>query len=84
MGDRPQGSAVPPFVALAAHPVRWRLLVELARSDRQVIELSALVGRPQGLVSYHLGRLRSGGMVSARRSSFDGRAWRHIDPGWRG
>lgn len=65
---------VPPFVVLAGNPIRWRLLVELARGDRRVSELMALVGRPQGLVSYHLGRLRAGGMVSARRSSFDGRA----------
>jgi protein-tyrosine-phosphatase len=74
MGDRPVASAVPPFVALAAHPIRWRLLAELARSDRQVLELAELVAQPQGLVSYHLGRLRAGGVVSARRSSFDGRA----------
>ena len=67
-------SAVPPFVALAAHPTRWRLLAELARSDLQVAELVELVGQPQGLVSYHLGRLRAEGVVSARRSSFDGRA----------
>ena len=65
---------VPPFLILAGHPVRWRMLVELARSDRHVHELSGVVGRPQGLVSYHLARLRAGGLVSSRRSSFDGRA----------
>ena len=31
----------PTFVRLAGHPVRWRLLSELARSDRQVRELCA-------------------------------------------
>src|SRR5262249_28253473 len=31
------------------------------------------VGEPQPLVSYHLGKLRSAGVVAARRSSFDGR-----------
>ena len=63
----------PGFLRLAGHPVRWRLLTELARSDRQVRELRDLTGCPQNLVSYHLGRLRSAGMVSARRSSADGR-----------
>jgi protein-tyrosine-phosphatase len=50
------------------------MLVELAASDRQVGELTREVGRPQGLVSYHLARLRDGGLVSSHRSSFDGRA----------
>ena len=65
---------VPPFLDLAGHPVRWRMLVELAGCDRQVGELTRLVGQPQGLVSYHLARLRDGGLVSSRKSSFDGRA----------
>jgi len=49
------------------------LLAELARSDRMVHELTGLVGEPQNLVSYHLGKLRAGRLVSARRSSADGR-----------
>lgn len=61
------------FVQLLADEQRWRLLQELARSDRKVSELTELVGRPQNLVSYHLGSLRSAGIVSARRSSADGR-----------
>jgi protein-tyrosine-phosphatase/DNA-binding transcriptional ArsR family regulator len=61
------------FLQLAGHPVRWRLLGELARSDRMVHELTGLVGEPQNLVSYHLGKLRDGGLVSARRSSADRR-----------
>ena len=36
-------------------------------------ELTALVGEPQNLVSYHLRQLRGGRLVSARRSSADGR-----------
>jgi protein-tyrosine-phosphatase len=63
----------PEFVALVAHPVRWRLLRELVQSDRAVRELTELLGEPQNLVSYHLRRLREGGLVSARRSSADGR-----------
>ncbi len=46
---------------------------ELASGDRRVRELVAATGQPQSLVSYHLRQLRSGGLVSARRSSFDGR-----------
>jgi ArsR family transcriptional regulator, arsenate/arsenite/antimonite-responsive transcriptional repressor / arsenate reductase (thioredoxin) len=61
------------FLRLAGEPVRWRLLRELAVSDRHVRELTDLVGRPQNLVSYHLGKLRSAGLVRARRSSADGR-----------
>jgi protein-tyrosine-phosphatase/DNA-binding transcriptional ArsR family regulator len=58
---------------LLADPVRWRLMRELASGDRRVRELVAAVGQPQNLVSYHLRQLRVGGLVSARRSSFDGR-----------
>jgi protein-tyrosine-phosphatase len=65
--------APPAFLRLAGHPLRWRLLSELARSDRRVGELCALAGRRQSLVSYHLRRLRDGGLVSVRRSAADGR-----------
>lgn len=65
--------APPEFLQLAGHPLRWRLLSELARSDRMVHELTGLVGEPQNLVSYHLGKLREGRLVSARRSSADRR-----------
>ena len=67
------GSAPPPVLRLAGHPLRWRLLSELARSDLRVGELCALAGRHQSLVSYHLRRLREGGLVSTRRSAADGR-----------
>ena len=63
----------PAFVQLAAHPLRWSVLKELARSDRVVSELTQLVGEPQNLVSYHLRQLRDGEIVSSRRSSADGR-----------
>jgi protein-tyrosine-phosphatase/DNA-binding transcriptional ArsR family regulator len=58
---------------LLADPQRWRLLTELADSDRRVGELTELVGKPQSLVSYHLGELHSAGLVAARRSAADGR-----------
>ena len=61
------------FLQLLADEQRWRLLQELARSDRKVSELTELVGRPQNLVSYHLAGLRDAGIVSSRRSSADRR-----------
>lgn len=63
----------PGFLRLAGHPLRWRLLNELARSDRQVRELTALVGQPQSLVSYHLAQLHAGRLVSQHRSAADQR-----------
>lgn len=75
-----QETEPPGFLGLAGHRLRWRLLTELARSDRQVRELTGLVGEPQNLVSYHLGRLRTGGLVRMRRSSADGRdAYYRVD-----
>lgn len=72
--------AAPAFLRLAAHPVRWRLLSELAGSDLRVRELVARVGEPQNLVSYHLRLLRDGRLVTATRSSFDGRdSYHHLD-----
>ena len=65
--------APPEFLQLAGHPLRWRLLGELARSDRMVHELTGRVGEAQNLVSYHLGKLRDAALVTARRSSADRR-----------
>jgi protein-tyrosine-phosphatase/DNA-binding transcriptional ArsR family regulator len=68
------GESTPPrFLRLAGHPLRWRLLSELAHSDRRVGELCDLAGHRQSLVSYHLRQLRDGGLVSLRRSAADGR-----------
>lgn len=66
-------AAAPAFFRLAGHPIRWRLLGELARSDRQVRELTELVGQRQSLTSYHLRQLRGDGLVTVRRSSADKR-----------
>jgi protein-tyrosine-phosphatase/DNA-binding transcriptional ArsR family regulator len=60
-------------IRLLADPLRWRLMRELTSGDRRVRELVAAAGQPQNLVSYHLRQLRAGGLVTARRSSFDGR-----------
>ena len=61
------------FLQVVGDPQRWRLLVELAGSDRRVGELTELCGRQQNLVSYHLSELRRAGLVSSRRSSADRR-----------
>src|SRR5688572_25924544 len=72
--------AVPAFVRLVGHPLRWQLLAELGHSDLRVRELVALLGQPQNLVSYHLRLLRDGGLVTATRSSFDGRdSYYHLE-----
>lgn len=63
----------PKILGLLSDPLRWRLVFELGRSDRRVGELVQLAGEPQNLVSYHLAQLRASGIVSARRSSADGR-----------
>jgi protein-tyrosine-phosphatase/DNA-binding transcriptional ArsR family regulator len=69
----PDPTSPPPILQLAGHPLRWRLLSELARSDLRVGELCELAQQRQSLVSYHLRQLREGGLVSARRSLADGR-----------
>jgi ArsR family transcriptional regulator, arsenate/arsenite/antimonite-responsive transcriptional repressor / arsenate reductase (thioredoxin) len=67
-------------VALAAHPVRWRLMRELAVGDYRVRELVMRLEQPQNLVSYHLRLLRDGGLVTATRSSADRRdSYYHLD-----
>ena len=63
----------PRFLQLVGHPVRWRLLGELARSDRAVRELTKLLGQGQSLVSYHLTQLGAAGLVRNRHSSADRR-----------
>lgn len=61
------------FLRIAGHPLRWRLLSELARSDRRVSELTVLLDQPQSLISYHLSQLRAEQLLTIRRSSSDGR-----------
>jgi protein-tyrosine-phosphatase/DNA-binding transcriptional ArsR family regulator len=66
-------SQPPVLFQLAGYPLRWRLLSELARSDRRVRELMGSLELPQSLVSYHLGTLRAAELISAHRSAADGR-----------
>jgi DNA-binding transcriptional ArsR family regulator len=65
---------------MAAHPLRWRLMTELAVSDYRVRELVELLGQPQNLISYHLRLMRGSGLVTVRRSGFDARDhYHHLD-----
>ena len=84
MGTEAASSDLSPseFLRLVGHPLRWQLLSELGNSDREVRELMSLLGQPQSLVSYHLGRLRAHRLVSMRRSSADRRdAYYTVDLG---
>ena len=45
--------AAPAFVRLASHPLRWRLLADLAGGDLRVRELVTLTGQAQNLISHH-------------------------------
>lgn len=75
-----RATAPPEFVRLAGHPLRWHLLTVLAGGDHRVRELVRQVDQPQNLVSYHLRLLRAGGLVTATRSTFDGRdSYYHLD-----
>ena len=70
----------PAFVRLAAHPLRWQLLTALADERLPGPRAGGRVDQPQNLVSYHLRLLRDGGLVTATRSSFDGRdSYYHLD-----
>jgi protein-tyrosine-phosphatase/DNA-binding transcriptional ArsR family regulator len=75
-----QAHLPPAFVRLAAHPLRWLLLTTLADGDLRVRELVAELNQPQNLLSYHLRHLRDAGLVTATRSSYDGRdSYYHLD-----
>lgn len=63
----------PPVLGLLAHDLRWTIVGLLADGDLRTGELVARTGQAPSLVSYHLGRLRDAGLVSARRSAADGR-----------
>jgi DNA-binding transcriptional ArsR family regulator len=70
----------PAVLQLLAEPRRWALLTALGASDRRVGDLCELLDLPQNLVSYHLKALRDAGLVSSRRSTYDGRdTWYRIE-----
>jgi protein-tyrosine-phosphatase len=66
--------APPEVLKLAGHPIRWSVLTRLAHSDYRVQELVTFLQLPQNLVSYHLRQLRTGNLVTERKSSADERS----------
>ncbi len=63
----------PPVLGVLAHDLRWTIVGLLVPGDLRTGEIVARTGQPPSLVSYHLARLRDAGLVSARRSTADGR-----------
>lgn len=55
------------FLKALAHPTRLYLVEELARGERSVGELTAMVGADISTVSKHLGVLSAAGIVQARK-----------------
>lgn len=56
------------FFRALGHPVRIRLVEELAQGERTVAELQQALGIPQPLVSQQLAVLRGRELVSTRKS----------------
>jgi protein-tyrosine-phosphatase/DNA-binding transcriptional ArsR family regulator len=63
----------PEVLGVLAHDLRWTIVRLLVPGDLRTSELVASTGQAPSLVSYHLARLRDAGLVSARRSTADGR-----------
>jgi ArsR family transcriptional regulator, arsenate/arsenite/antimonite-responsive transcriptional repressor / arsenate reductase (thioredoxin) len=66
-------TASPRVLGVLAHDLRWTIVGLLVPGDLRTGEIVARTGQPPSLVSYHLGRLRDAGLVTARRSAADGR-----------
>jgi ArsR family transcriptional regulator, arsenate/arsenite/antimonite-responsive transcriptional repressor / arsenate reductase (thioredoxin) len=63
----------PEVLGVLAHDLRWTIVGLLVPGDLRTSELVSRTGQAPSLVSYHLARLRDAGLVSARRSTADGR-----------
>ena len=70
----PKASPPPPVISMdravraIGHPLRWRLLAELAKGEPLMLtELAGRVGRSAANVSKQLGFLRSLGVVAVTR-----------------
>jgi DNA-binding transcriptional ArsR family regulator len=61
-----------------AHPIRRRLVIELARGDKPVNELAATVPVSRPAVSQHLAVLRDVGLVTEQRRGRERRY--HLHP----
>lgn len=73
MDDTSAFGQSPEILGLLAHDLRWALLRLLSDSDWQVHELVKHIEQPMNLISYHLGKLRTAGLIVARRSEADAR-----------
>lgn len=56
-----------PLLALAADPVRWRILASLSAEPRCVCAIQQDVDVSPSLLSYHLKALREAGLVDATK-----------------
>jgi ArsR family transcriptional regulator len=56
-----------PLLAVAAEPVRWRILAGLSDEPRCVCAIQDDVDVSASLLSYHLKALREAGLVAATR-----------------
>jgi ArsR family transcriptional regulator len=65
----PEVEAGAAVLRLLGDPRRLELLRLLAGAERCVCELQDVLGWPQNLISHHLGALRRGGLVAARRDA---------------
>ena len=63
----------PPFLKLIAHTLRWQILQVLANSDLTVQEITAVLGQPQNLVSFHLHKLHQAQLILEHQSIADAR-----------
>jgi ArsR family transcriptional regulator, arsenate/arsenite/antimonite-responsive transcriptional repressor / arsenate reductase (thioredoxin) len=68
----------PEVLSVLAHDLRWTIVRLLVPGDLRTSELVSGTGQAPSLVSYHLARLRDAGLVSARRSTADGRDSYHV------
>jgi DNA-binding transcriptional ArsR family regulator len=65
---RPRADEAQPLLAVAADPVRWRLLTALAdRGTHCVCELQPVAGVAANVLSYHLKVLREAGLVTSAK-----------------
>ncbi|MCW5874223.1 MAG: ArsR family transcriptional regulator [Anaerolineales bacterium] len=61
------------LASLLAHPIRWKVVTSLIRSDYSVSELQKLTKKKQNLISYHLRKLQRSKMIRPITSRADAR-----------
>ena len=63
----PQSAAVARTMRSLAHPVRVKILCRLSERERSVNDLTAFCGTSQSAMSQFLKRMKTAGLVAARR-----------------